>query len=74
MVLVLHRSILCDLSSLLSFFFFVFLGFALHNIHAFHSRLFLLFLFKNKNREKGSKMCFALVFGFEIKVGHYIFL
>ena len=43
--------------------FFFFLGFALHNIHAFHSRLFLLFLFKKKKqkkKEKGSKMCFAL--------------
>ena len=29
-------------------FYLVFLGFALHNIHAFYSRRFLLFLFKNK--------------------------
>ena len=63
MVHVLHRSTLCDHSSLLSLFLFVFLGFALHNIHAFHSRLFLLFLFKKKKKkEKGSKMCFALFF------------
>ena len=62
MVLMLHRSSLCDHSSC-CFVFFAFLGFALHNIHAFHSRLFLLFLFKKKKKEeKGSKMCFALFF------------
>ena len=46
MALVLHYSILCDHSPLLfllSLFFF--LGFALHNIHAFHTRLFFVILF-----------------------------
>ena len=33
---------------LLLLFCFLFLGFALHNIHAFHGRLFLLFFSKNK--------------------------
>ena len=64
MVHVLHRSTLCDHSSLLSLFLFVFLGFALHNIHAFHYRLRFAFFFfnnkKKKKKEKGSKMCFAL--------------
>ena len=55
MVLVLDLSILCDHSSLLFLlslflflflFFFFFWGFALHNIHAFHTRLFLLFFSK----------------------------
>ena len=34
------------------FVFFVFLGFALHNIYAFHIGLFLLF-FSKKKKEKG---------------------
>ena len=66
MVLVLHCYTLCDHCSLV-FVFFV-LGFALHKIHAFHSRLFLVdFFFSNKffffflkNEEKGSKLCCAL--------------
>ena len=36
------------------FLFSLFLGFALHNIHAFHFKLF------EKKEEKGSKLCFAL--------------
>ena len=45
------------------FLFSLFLGFALHNIHVFHSRL-SLFIFSNKKKreEKGSKLCFALFF------------
>ena len=69
MILVLHISILCDHASLL-FLFSLFLGFALHNIHAFHARLFFLILFKKKKKtekkkkkeEKEGKMCFALFF------------
>ena len=33
-------------------FFLCFLGFALHNIHTFYSRLFLLFLFKKKKKKQ----------------------
>ena len=47
------------------FLFSLFLGVALHNIHAFHSRFFCFVIsLQNKKvkkkREKGSKMCFAL--------------
>ena len=35
----------------------LFLGFALHSIHAFHSRIFFLII---KKKKKGSKMCFTL--------------
>ena len=53
MVLVLHCSILCDHCSLVLFlflfFFFFFLGFALHNIHAFHSR------YNNNTKKKEKK-------------------
>ena len=47
------------------FLFSLFLRFALHNIHAFHSRLFFVIFnndkkIKKKNKKKGSKMCFAL--------------
>ena len=72
-------SILCDHSSWL-FSFSLFLGFALHNIYAFHARLFLLILFKIKKQKtkkkggKGRKNMFCIIFlGFEIKVGHIIF-
>ena len=55
MVLVFHFFLLYDHSSLL-FLFYLFLGFALHNIHAFHARLFLLLFSpkkkKNKNKNK----------------------
>ena len=66
MVLALRLSILCDHSSLL-FLFSLFLEFALHNIHEFHARLFLLILFKKKKKKKRKKenegkMCFALFF------------
>ena len=75
MVLVFHFFLLYDHSSLL-FLFYLFLGFALHNIHAFHARLFLLLFSpkkkknkkqkqkqnKTKNEEKERKMCFALFF------------
>ena len=56
MVLVLLCSILCDHCSLV-FCFSLFLGFALHNIHAFHSKLFLFFLFKLKKGEKKEANC-----------------
>ena len=63
----LHLSILCDYSFSFSFSFFsLFLGFVLHNIHAFHTRLFLLILFKKKTKkkkeEREGKICFALFF------------
>ena len=64
LVLMLHLTILCDHSSLL-FLFSLFLGFALHNIHAFHAWLFQLILFKiikKKKKEKEGKICFALFF------------
>ena len=66
-VFVVHLSILCDNSSLLFCFFCFLLGFALHNIHVFHTWLFvLLFLIIKKNKkikeEKGRKMCLALFF------------
>ena len=74
MVLVFHLSTFCDHSSLL-FCFFLFLGFALHNIYAFHDRLFWLLFSKIKiKRGKGSKNVFCIIFlGFEIKVDHIIF-
>ena len=37
------------------FLFSLFLGFALHNIHAFHSRLSLFIFFKKKKKKKGRK-------------------
>ena len=62
MVLVLHLSILFYHSSLL-FLFSLFLGFALHNIHAFHARLFLIFFLNSKiNKVKERQMCLALFF------------
>ena len=70
MVLVLLRSTLCDHC----FLFSLFLGFALHNIHAFHSRIVFVSSLQKKRKKKGNKMCFALFFfGFEIKVGQFIF-
>ena len=62
MVLVRLLSIFCD-----HFFFPLFLGFALHNIHAFHARLFFIYFFKKikinkKRKEKGRQMCSALSF------------
>ena len=56
MVLVLHLSIPYDHSSLL-FLFSLFLGFALHNIYAFHARLFLLFFSKIKTKKKEKEKC-----------------
>ena len=73
MVLVFHLSILCDHSSML-ILFSLFLGFALHNIHAFHARLFLLLFSKRKKGGKEKKNVFCVIFlGFEIKVGYIIF-
>ena len=75
MVLMLHLSILCDHSFLL-FLFSLFLGFALHNIHAFYTRLFLLFFYNNKKKKrgKGKQNVFCIIsLGFEIKVDHIIF-
>ena len=51
LVLMFHLSILCDHSSLL-FLFSLFLGFALHNIHEFHIRLFLSLFSKIKKIKK----------------------
>ena len=59
MVLVLHYSTLCDHCSLVFSFFFLFLGFALHNIHVFHSRCFYL---KNKNKNKKERKRKQIVF------------
>ena len=55
MVLVLHCSTLCDIFSLL-FFFSLFMGFALHNIHTFHSRL-VFYLKKRKRKKKQNVFC-----------------
>ena len=56
--------------------FFFSLEFALHNIHASHTRLFLLFYKKNKKKAgKWKKNVFCIIFlGFETKVGHIIFI
>ena len=76
MVLVLHYYNLCDHCSLV--LVFLFLGFALHNIHAFQSRYFYLYKIKKekkkKGKGKGSKLCFCTIFFvFENKVGQFIF-
>ena len=69
----LYLNILCDhspLDVLFCFLFFVFffkfiiiiiiiLGFALHNIHAFHDRLFC-YSFKKKKKGNEGKMCFVV--------------
>ena len=57
MVLVLHCFSLCGHCSLVFVFFLLFLGFALHNIHAFHSRY--LYIYK-KEKEKEANCVFAL--------------
>ena len=61
MVLVLHLNILCDLSAFDVFFFvcffFFILGFALHNIHAFHDRLFCFLLKINLKKKKKKEKC-----------------
>ena len=76
----LYRSILDDHSSLLFFFsLFLFLGFALHNTHAFHARIDFVSSFQNKNKNnkkerKRKQNVFCIIFlGFEIKVGQFIF-
>ena len=72
----LHLSILCDHFSLLFCFLCFLIGFALHNIHAFHTRLFLLFfiIINKKKGGKGKKNVFCIIFlGFEIKVDHIFF-
>ena len=53
------KHIFLPFSSFVLFSLF-FLGFALHNIHAFHSTLFLLFFKKKKKRKREGKLCFAL--------------
>ena len=59
------------LYSLVFVFFLLFLGFALHNIHEFHSRCFYS---KKKGEGKGSKLCFyTILFVFENKVSQFIF-
>ena len=56
MVLVIHCFIFCDHCSLVFvIFFFWSLGFALHYIHAFHSRCFFLFNIKKKKERKERK-------------------
>ena len=61
------------------FLFSLFLGFALHNIHAFHSRSFLFIFFPNNNnnkkgRKKKEANCVLHYFlSFENKVGQFIF-
>ena len=75
MVLLLHLNILCDHSPFAVFcFLFLFLGFALHNTHAFHDRLFLLFLFKKRGGgEEGKKNVFCIIFlRLIIKANHII--
>ena len=71
MVLVLHYSTLCDHFFWVGFLFSLFLGFALHNIHVFHSRLVLLFR-KKKKKKKEAKCVMHYFLGFEIKVGQFI--
>ena len=72
---------LCDHCSLVFVFFFSFLslGFALHYIHAFHSRCFFLFNIKKKKKGKKGKKKEAhycsctILFVFKNKVGQFIF-
>ena len=83
MVLVLLCFTFCDLCSLVfQFFSFLFLGFALHYIHAFHSRCFFysiyiyIYIYKRKGRKegKGSTLCSCTIFFvFKNKVGQFIF-
>ena len=70
MVLVLHCSTLCDHCFFFCFLFSSFLGFALYNIQAFHSRWFCYFLLYKK---KEAKCVLHYFLGFEIKVGQFIF-
>ena len=83
MVLMLLRSTFYDLCFCWFLFSFLFLGLALHNIHAFHFRIVFVSSFQNlkkkekrKKREGGGKeaKCVLHYFlGFEIKVGQFIF-
>ena len=83
MVLVLHRSTLCDHSSLLFLFFLFF-----KDLHCITFMYFILGCFcyffskiknkkkkKNKNKKgKGKQNVFCIIFlGFEIKVSQFIF-
>ena len=53
------------------FLFSLFLGFALHYIHAFHSRFFFFFLFFFL---KSKQIMFCIYFlGIENKVGQFIY-
>ena len=70
MVLVLHCFSLCDNCSLVFCFLFLFLGFALHKIHAFHAGCFFFFFFFKRGKEKEANFVFAL---FSWKVGQFIF-
>ena len=72
MVLVLRCYSFCDHFSLVFVFFFLFLGFALHNIHAFHSRCFYLIKKKRGRKRKQIVVCTILLV-FENKVGQFIF-
>ena len=55
MVLVLHYFIFCDHRSLVFVFFLLSLGFALHYIHAIHSRCFFYLIYKKKIKNKKGK-------------------
>ena len=58
---------------ILWFLFSLFLGFALHNIHVFHSRMFL-FSFYIVIIIKMKQIVFCIYFlGIENKVGQFIF-
>ena len=48
------------LCSLVFVFFLLFLGFALHNIHAFHSRYFYFYNNNKKRKEKEANCVFVL--------------
>ena len=78
MVLVLHYFSFVTIVLWFLCFSFLSLGFALHYIHAFHSRCFFLFNIKKKGGKKGKKKeahycsC-TILFVFENKVGQFIF-
>ena len=53
--------------------FFLSLGFALHNIHAFHSRCFYFYKINNKKKGKGSTFCFCTILFFFLEQGWSIY-
>ena len=76
MVLVLR--LLLFITILLLLFCFWFLGFALHNIHVFHDRLFLLFLliFLIKKKEWRKEKCVLNYFSWTCNQGwpYYLYI